>query len=268
MDRAIPFLQVDAFASRPFEGNPAAVVLLDEPAPDAWMQSVAAEMNLSETAFVHPAGDGAWRLRWFTPTTEVKLCGHATLASAHALWEWGKLRADEAACFDTLSGRLECRRRGDDIAMDFPAIPVERATPSTGLRALFGGIHLMGAARSSMGWIAEVESESVLRALHPEMGLVVAAGPKDVGLIVTAPGGPGTDFCSRFFAPQSGVDEDPVTGSAHCALAVYWSSKTGRTRMTGFQASRRGGRVGMLLHGERVELAGQAVTMLEGQLRA
>ena len=268
MDRAIPFLQVDAFASRAFEGNPAAVVRLAEAADDDWMHSVAAEMNLSETAFVHAAGDGEWRLRWFAPTKEVKLCGHATLASAHALWERGELRADEPARFDTLSGRLECRRRGEDIAMDFPAIPVERSVPSTELRALLGDIHLMGAARSSMGWIAEVESESVLRALRPGMSLVVAAGPGDVGLIVTAPGGPGTDFCSRFFAPQSGVDEDPVTGSAHCALAVYWSSKLGRMQMTGFQASRRGGRVGMLLQGARVELSGQAVTVLEGRLRA
>lgn len=256
---------VDAFTSVPFRGNPAAVCLPGRPVSEAWMQAVAAEMNLSETAFVVPVGE-AWSLRWFTPAAEVALCGHATLASAHVLWETGRLNRDNPALFDTRqSGRLVCRRgEAGWIRMDFPASPVESVSVPEGLeRAL--GAKAVWVGRSAYDYLVRVADESCVRGLRPDLAALAALPVR--GVIVTAaavPGGGGFDFVSRFFAPGVGVPEDPVTGSAHCALAPYWGAILGRTEMRGWQASARGGEVRVVWRGDRVELAGQAVTVSAG----
>lgn len=258
-----PVVQVDAFTDRPFAGNPAAVCILQGPADEGWMRNVAAEMNLSETAFLHPHADG-WSLRWFTPAVEVDLCGHATLASAHVLWEDGHLPADAEARFHTRSGVLACRRDGSWITMDFPAKPEQETAPPEGLtRAL--GVTPKYVGRSHFDLLVEVDSEDAVRALRPDLGLLASVDVR--GVIVTARAADGGyDFVSRFFAPRVGVDEDPVTGSAHCVLAPFWAGRLGRADLTGFQASRRGGIVRVRAAGDRVELAGQAVTMLRGEL--
>ena len=259
--------QVDAFSTRPFGGNPAAVCPLAEEPQAGWMQSVAAEMNLSETAFVWPRGEG-FGLRWFTPTVEVDLCGHATLASAHVLWTSGRLDPRRAARFDSRSGRLECRLLEDGrVEMDFPVEPPEACAAPDGLEQVLGCTpHWVG--RNRMDWLVELESEPMLRALAPSMDGVERLGLR--GMIVTARGGAGADhdFVSRFFAPQSGVPEDPVTGSAHCALAPYWVERIGHAPLTGFQASRRGGLVEVEPRDGRVLLRGHAVTVLQGELLA
>lgn len=258
-----PVVQVDAFTDRPFAGNPAAVCILQGPADEGWMRNVAAEMNLSETAFLHPRADG-WSLRWFTPAVEVDLCGHATLASAHVLWEDGHLPPDAEARFHTRSGVLACRREGSWITMDFPAKPERETAPPEGLeRAL--GVTPRYVGRSHFDLLVEVDSEDAVRALRPDLGLLASVEVR--GVIVTARAADGGyDFVSRFFAPRVGVDEDPVTGSAHCVLAPFWARCLGRAELTGFQASRRGGIVRVRVAGDRVELAGQAVTMLRGEL--
>jgi PhzF family phenazine biosynthesis protein len=258
-----PIVQVDAFADRPFAGNPAAVCIMDGPRDEGWMQDVAMEMNLSETAFLHPV-EGGWNLRWFTPAVEVALCGHATLASAHVLWQEGRLAAGEQARFHTLSGLLTADRDGDWITLDFPAKPEQAAPAPEGLeRAL--GVRPVYTGRSQFDWLVEVESEDVVRGLKPDLGLL--AGVDARGVIVTARGsGGGHDFVSRFFAPRAGVNEDPVTGSAHCVLAPFWARRLGRDALTGFQASRRGGIVKVRTAGDRVRLSGQAVTVLRGEL--
>ena len=258
-----PIVQVDAFTDRPFAGNPAAVCILDAPRDEQWMRDVAAEMNLSETAFLHREGDG-WSLRWFTPAVEVDLCGHATLASAHVLWQDGLLSPDQEARFHTRSGLLTAARQGDWISMDFPAKPEQEAPAPDGLeRAL--GVPPVYVGRSHFDWLVEVESESVVRALAPDLGLLASVDAR--GVIVTARGGDGTyDFVSRFFAPRVGVPEDPVTGSAHCVLAPFWARRLGRDALTGFQASRRGGVVKVRVVGDRVVLGGQAVTVMRGEL--
>ena len=256
-------VQVDAFADRPFAGNPAAVCVLDSPAADDWMQDVALEMNLSETAFLMPEDDG-YRLRWFTPIVEVDLCGHATLASAHVLWEDGHLPAHAPARFLTRSGPLSATRLDGWITLDFPAKLAEREVdPVPVAKAL--GVPVSAAWANRFDVLAEVESEAVVRSLSPDFGLVAAIPAR--GLIVTARAeSPGFDFVSRFFAPRSGVPEDPVTGSTHCFLGPYWAEKLGRSEMVGYQASRRGGVVRVRLDGDRVLLGGQAVTVLRGQL--
>jgi PhzF family phenazine biosynthesis protein len=258
-----PVIQVDAFTDRPFAGNPAAVCIMDAPADEGWMRSVASEMNLSETAFLHPYADG-WSLRWFTPEVEVDLCGHATLASAHVLWQGGRVPADAEARFHTRSGLLTCRRAGEWITMDFPAKPEQATDAPEGLeRAL--GVAPRYVGRSHFDLLVEVDSEDVVRALKPDFG--VLAGVEARGVIVTARAAdPRFDFMSRFFAPRVGVNEDPVTGSAHCVLAPFWAARLGRSEMTGFQASRRGGVVRVRAAGDRVELAGQAVTVMRGEL--
>lgn len=259
-----PIVQVDAFTDRPFAGNPAAVCVLAAPADEGWMRSVAAEMNLSETAFLHPEEDG-WRLRWFTPAVEVDLCGHATLAAAHVLWEEGRLAPAEAARFHTASGPLSAEREGGWIRMDFPALPETRAEVPAGLAEALGALPVY-VGRSRFDLLVEVESEAVLRALEPDfraLGRVEARG-----VICTARGEAGHDFVSRFFAPRVGIDEDPVTGSAHCVLAPYWAAKLGRSALAAFQASPRGGEVRVEARGARVTLAGQAVTVLRGELAA
>jgi predicted PhzF superfamily epimerase YddE/YHI9 len=258
-----PIVQVDAFTDRPFRGNPAAVCVLDGPRDEGWMQDVAREMNLSETAFLHRDGD-AFRLRWFTPAIEVDLCGHATLAAAHVLWGEGHLRPDEPARFDTRSGRLTAARRGEAIVMDFPAKPVERdAAPDVLAGAL--GAAIVAAAMNQFDALVEVESEEAVRALRPDFNRLAAVPVR--GVIVTSRATtPGFDFVSRFFAPNAGINEDPVTGSAHCFLGPYWRDKLGKDAFRAYQASPRGGEVGVRLLGDRVELEGRAVTVLRGEL--
>jgi PhzF family phenazine biosynthesis protein len=254
-------VQVDAFTAKPFAGNPAAVCVLAGPANEDWMRHVAAEMNLSETAFLHPE-DGCYRLRWLTPAVEVDLCGHATLASAHVLWEDNHIAPDAEARFHTRSGLLTCKRSGDWIEMDFPAKLAESAAaPSQLAEAL--GAELLYTGRNQFDYLVEVGNEATLRALTPNHHLLRQLPVR--GVIVTAKG-TDFDFVSRFFAPGSGVDEDPVTGSAHSALAPFWSKRLGKTEMVGFQASARGGLVKVRVEGDRVFLSGQAVTVLRGEL--
>jgi predicted PhzF superfamily epimerase YddE/YHI9 len=258
--------QVDAFTAEPFRGNPAAVCVLPAPREEAWMQALAREMNLSETAFLvrREAEPTAYDLRWFTPTVEVDLCGHATLASAHALWEESHLPGAETARFHTRSGLLTAERRGEWIWMDFPAAPpVAAEAPPELRRALSAEPRWVGASRFDT--LVEVESEQVLRALRPDISLLRRIPTR--GVIVTARADSAEhDFVSRFFAPNVGVDEDPVTGSAHCVLAPFWAERLGRAELTGYQASARGGVVRVQARGERVLLGGQAVTVLRGEL--
>jgi PhzF family phenazine biosynthesis protein len=258
-----PLYIVDAFTDRPFAGNPAAVCLPDAPPDAAWMQAVAGELNLSETAFLQPRADGDWDLRWFTPAVEVDLCGHATLASAHVLWR-ERRHADWPLRFHTRSGRLTATRRGQDITLDLPATaPLPVSAPAGLVAALHARPVWTG--RWADGHVAVLERAAQVRELTPDLVALTAAGIER--LIVTAPGDrPDQDFVSRFFAPGVGVPEDPVTGSAHCVLAPYWCERLGRTRLTGFQASRRGGLVGVELAGNRVRLTGQAVTVHSGVL--
>jgi PhzF family phenazine biosynthesis protein len=259
----IPLLQIDAFAHRPFEGNPAAVCLLDGPAEAAWMQRVAQEMNLSETAFVHRRGDG-YHLRWFTPVAEVALCGHATLATAHALWDTGRLPRREAARFHTLSGLLTATERDGWIELDFPALATAPAEAPVGL------LEALGAQASFVGrgpydLLIEVASAAEVRMLVPDFGALGRVNAR--GVIVTARSDePRFDFVSRFFAPTVGVNEDPVTGSAHAALGPYWASRTGKDEFLAYQASARGGVVRVRVAGARVHLAGRAVTVFRGEL--
>jgi predicted PhzF superfamily epimerase YddE/YHI9 len=253
----VPLFQVDAFTDKPFRGNPAAVCLLDAAAPDAWMQDVAAEMNLSETAFTWREGD-LWRLRWFTPCVEVDLCGHATLATAHVL----SARGVRDLRFLTRSGELRATRRDGRIELDFPALPVREAAAPEGLAEALGATPV-AVGESRFDCVAELGSEEVVRGLRPDFAALAALDAR--GVIVTSRGAR-FDFVSRCFYPQVGIDEDPVTGSAHCALAPYWAERLKRAEMTGFQASARGGVVRVRLAGDRVFLAGQAVTVLEGRL--
>lgn len=261
--RDIPCYQVDAFTDRAYAGNPAAVCLLER-APDAtWMQSVAAEMNLSETAFVAPR-EPDFALRWFTPTIEVELCGHATLAAAHVLWETGVVAPAEPIAFHSKSGVLRCMRNGDLIELDFPATPpVETAAPPGLLQAL--GVDASFIGKSQFDKFVVVDSEQKLRSLTPDFAALRKIPMR--GVIVTSTSDdPRFDFVSRYFAPGSGIDEDPVTGSAHCCLGPLWSGRLGKSEMLAYQASARGGIVRVRLSGDRVFLGGQAVTVLRGHL--
>lgn len=259
----IPVYQVDAFTDKPFKGNPAAVVLLEKPAEPSWMLSVAAEMNLSETAFVHPQGNG-FHLRWFTPKVEVDLCGHATLASAHVLWESGMVSPEKKITFFTLSGRLEVAKEKDSLQMDFPSTRVvagdlpEEVMAAVGIVPDFIGI-------SGEKWLMEFEDESVVRRLAPDFNVLRQF--KGRGMIATSMSErPGVDFVSRYFAPWIGVDEDPVTGSAHAILAPYWAAKLGKVYLTAQQVSARGGTLQLRISGERVYISGKAVTVIRGEL--
>lgn len=260
---------VDAFADRPFTGNPAAVCLLSTDADDAWLQAVAEEMHLSETAFLtrRPDGDG-FDLRWFTPTAEVDLCGHATLASAHVLWETGRLGAGETARFHSRSGLLTAGRDDDGwITMDFPAEPPAPSEPPPDLLELLPhSPRYLG--RNRLDYLALLADEEAVRRFEPDLqrlGRITARG-----LIVTARADEGRpyDFVSRYFAPQIGIPEDPVTGSTHCCLAPFWAERLGRSALTGYQASARGGTVRVEARGEHVLLAGHAVTVVRGELAA
>jgi PhzF family phenazine biosynthesis protein len=259
----IPFFQVDAFTAKPFTGNPAAVCLLEKEAEADWMQSVAGEMNLSETAFVVPRDDG-FGLRWFTPVSEVDLCGHATLASAHVIWETGRLAEADTARFHTRSGLLTAERVGDWIKLDFPATPAEPIEAPAGLSDLLGSVPKF-VGRSRFDLLLELTDAEELRDLNPDFAGLSSLPVR--GLIVTAKSDvPDFDFLSRFFAPEAGINEDPVTGSAHCALAPFWAERLGKNEMTAFQASARGGVVKVRSAGDRVLLRGKAVTVLRGEL--
>lgn len=258
----IKITQVDAFTNRAFAGNPAAVCLLPAPRSESWMQNVAREMNLSETAFLVQQDDG-FNLRWFTPAVEVELCGHATLASAHVLWEEKHLRPDEPARFYTRSGLLTAERSGDWIELNFPAKREEPTTPPADLeRAL--GVHAKYVGRNQFDYLVEVESEDLVRNMRPDFTLLRSIPVR--GVIVTSRAqSPEFDFVSRFFAPSSGIDEDPVTGSAHCCLGPFWKTHLHKDEFVAYQASARGGMVRLRLQGDRVILGGQAVTVLRGE---
>lgn len=261
----ITCLQIDAFTDRPFAGNPAAVCLLEQERDAAWMQAVAAEMNLSETAFVRPLSNG-FELRWFTPTIEVDLCGHATLAAAHALWSENIVASGSAIRFLSKSGELTCVQRDDLIELDFPATPIEPAEHSDSVCDALGCDSIFQGA-SKFDRLVLVGSEQVLRSIRPDFARLRDLPSR--GVIVTSmSNNPRFDFVSRFFAPNAGVDEDPVTGSAHCALGPFWSERLGKTEMTAFQASARGGIVRVRIAADRVFLAGHAITVLNGKLQS
>lgn len=263
-----PVIQVDAFTSQPFAGNPAAVCVLAKPRDEQWMRRVASEMNLSETAFAlrHPS-EPEWLLRWFTPVAEVDLCGHATLATAHVLFEDGHATRDEAVHFSTRSGRLSVRSSGGWIEMDFPALPPQPTAAAPGLLEALGldaGAPVF-VGRNDSDWIVAVPEPSRVRDLAPDLLRLAAIDAR--GVIVTAPSDdPRYDFVSRFFAPAVGVPEDPVTGSAHCCLAPFWAERLNRNELVGYQASARGGEIRVRHEGSRVMLTGQAVTVMRGEL--
>lgn len=259
----VPLIQVDAFTDTPFAGNPAAVCLLEQERDAAWMRAVAEEMNLSETAFVRRVA-GGFELRWFTPAMEVDLCGHATLASAHAMWTEGVVSPDQPIRFHTRSGVLAATRRGAFIELDFPATPATECDAPPGLLAALD-IAPSFVGKTKFDAFLVVDSEEVVRSIRPDFARLARIPTR--GVIVTSRGdGAQFDFVSRFFAPAAGIDEDPVTGSAHCCLGPYWGERLGKTEMTGSQVSPRGGMVRVELKGERVVLAGQAVTVFKGEL--
>lgn len=261
---ALKITQVDAFTDKPFAGNPAAVCILPAPADAEWMQQVAMEMNLSETAFLVKEEDG-YNLRWFTPAIEVELCGHATIASSHVLWEEGHLKPDEQARFSTRSGRLTADRSGDWIELDFPAVYEEESSVPEGLVEALGAEPIYVGRHRAMDYIVEMDSEETVRSLKPNFSLLKQIETR--GVIVTARGASTDfDFVSRFFGPKAGIDEDPVTGSAHCCLGPYWQKRLGKDAFTAFQASARGGIVRVRIAGDRILLGGQAVTVMRGEL--
>ena len=259
----IPFLLVDAFTDRPFAGNPAVVCLLSAWKDNRWLQAVAAEMNQSETAFVVKDGDG-FGLRWFTPTVEVDLCSHATLASAHVLWQQGIAGADDEISFSTRSGVLKAIRRGGDIELDFPAEPEVPIEPPTNLLAALG-VTAKYVGKNRFDYLVEVESEAILRGMSPDFKLLSSVPCR--GVIVTCRSSdPKFDFVSRFFAPAAGIDEDPVTGSAHCCLGEFWKKRLGKDEFLAYQASARGGEVKVRVVEKRAFLGGKAVTVARGEL--
>jgi PhzF family phenazine biosynthesis protein len=254
---------VDAFANKPFSGNPAAVCLLERDGQAGWMQSVAMEMNLSETAFLLPIGENAWRLRWFTPLTEVDLCGHATLAAAHVLWHECGQSADRLE-FQTHSGLLIASRAGDKIGLDFPA-DMPRILPASEQINKALGVEPLHIYRGREDLLVLIERAEDLYRLDPDMEQLSQINVR--GVIVTANSERAEyDFISRFFAPSVGVPEDPVTGAAHCALGPFWGERLGKSVVKGFQASKRGGGIEVELMNERVKLIGSAITILKGEL--
>lgn len=258
-----PLFQVDAFTDKPFSGNPAAVVLLAEDAPDEWMLKVAQEMNLSETAFVYPKGE-VFSLRWFTPGTEVELCGHATLSAAHILWETGTVPAGQTIRFTTRSGLLGARRVEGVIELDFPAGDLVPGSLPAGVIAAVGGKPVYSAI-SGEKWLLEYRTEQEVRSLTPDFSAMTRIQGR--GLIVTSHADQtGVDFVSRYFAPWIGINEDPVTGSAHTILAPYWGKKLGKVEMTARQVSARGGELTVHLAADRVYIGGKAITVVKGSL--
>jgi PhzF family phenazine biosynthesis protein len=261
---SLPFVQVDAFTSRAFSGNPAVVIVLPAPRDDRWMQHVAQEMNLSETAFLTRRPDGSYDLRWFTPSIEVALCGHATLASAHALWESGQVAPGATAEFHTRSGRLTAVRDGQWIEMNFPATLEEASDPPPGLGEALGVVPKY-IGRTKFDYLVEVNDEAAVCGAKPDFGKLAALPVRGV-MITSAASTPDVDFVSRFFAPGSGINEDPVTGSAHCCLTPFWSRRLHKTSLVARQLSSRGGELRLRLDGDRVRLGGQAVTVMRGDV--
>jgi PhzF family phenazine biosynthesis protein len=264
----IPIFTVDAFTDKPFSGNPAGVCVLDSPLEEKLMQNIAFEMNLSETAFLNKKNDGAYSLRWFTPVVEVDLCGHATLASSHILWETGKVKKSSGIEFNTKSGILKAGFNNGGNELDFPLIeskPID--IPKGIVKAI--GVEPVNLFRTQWNYIAELDSEKTVRSVKPDFDLLRAL--EAWGTIITSRASKelaanGYDFVSRFFAPAKGVKEDPVTGSAHCALAPYWMNRLGKNIFKAYQASERGGTVGVRVDGDRVFLSGSAVTVLSGTM--
>lgn len=255
--------QVDAFTAERFKGNPAAVCILAKPADEAWMQDVALEMNLSETAFLYPTEDG-FSLRWFTPLAEVDLCGHATLASAHILFETGVLAPHEQARFHTRSGLLTASLNGSQIELDFPATPPEPADPPPGLAEALDVVPIYS-GKTRFDHFLELRSEEEVRGVAPDFGRLKSLTVRGV-MITSRSSSEDHDFVSRFFAPAVGVDEDPVTGSAHCCLGPFWAERLGKSELSAYQASARGGQIQVRIAGDRVHLAGNAVTVLRAEL--
>ncbi|PUZ26991.1 phenazine biosynthesis protein PhzF family [Chitinophaga costaii] len=257
-----PIYQVDAFTSTPLRGNPAAVCLLTTPLPDITLQAIAAENNLAETAFLVPQAHG-YHLRWFTPTAEVPLCGHATLASAHVLWETGRAALPDAIHFHTLSGTLLASRDADGaITLDFPVSPGKAVELPSAIQQAIPA-RIVHASSHGDRYVLELENAEAVETLQPDFTVIKATG----GVVITARGKTGTpyDFISRFFASHIGIDEDPVTGSAHCCLAAYWAPLLGKKDFRAYQASARGGEMRVQLVGDRVLMTGNAVTVLKGE---
>ena len=269
---SLPVFQIDAFAERPFTGNPAAVVILAATRQSHWMQSVAAEMNLAETAFVRELSSNRFELRWFTPLTEVDLCGHATLAATHALWESGTVQNRSDICFESRSGELNVKSLGTSIELNFPLTPADECAAPDGL---LESLHVDGhtipvtyVGRSKFDYLIELPKSQHVQHLQPDFPKLKQVDVR--GTIVTslAPAESGFDFVSRYFAPAAGIDEDPVTGSAHCCLADHWGQRLGKSELVGYQASTRGGTVEMEIVADRILLRGQAVTIFRGTLEA
>jgi PhzF family phenazine biosynthesis protein len=264
----LQLFQVDAFTHELFKGNPAAVCLLAQPMPETWMLALAQEMNLSETAFVLPQ-DGGFSLRWFTPKVEVNLCGHATLASAHVLFENGLVPEGEPARFFTRSGELLARRIPDGIELDFPAQPPQPTPPPPqAFWEALGVSQPLNVVSFGNKYLIEVASETEVRALQPDFAAMLRATDYEACVTARADAASGYDFVSRFFAPIMGINEDPVTGSAHTMLGPYWAAKLGKTDLRTYQASARGGSLGVRVTPQRVYLSGQAVTVFKGKLAA
>ena len=263
----VTILQVDAFTDQPFGGNPAAVCVLSTPASETWMRAVAAEMNLSETAFLHPVEDG-YQLRWFTPTAEVELCGHATLASAHVLWSEGILSPEQTARFHTKSGLLTATQNGEWITLN---LPIQSVGPVTAPPELLKGLRGLQPETVTYGgsaetnYLVELPSEDYVRSLQPDFAMMRLLPAH--GVIVTAHSEePNVDFVSRYFAPAIGIDEDPVTGSAHCSLVPFWEDRLGKSDFVAKQVSQRGGILKVQRAGDRVLISGQALTVMKGTL--
>ena len=257
--------QVDAFTNIPFAGNPAAVCVLPTPQDERWMQNIAQEMNLSETAFLVRQDDG-FNLRWFTPTVEVPLCGHATLASAHVLWSEGHFSPDEVARFYTKSGVLIAKLQGEWIELDFPVNHSQATVAPPELKQALG-VPYKSVLQNSLGYLVELESEELVRQIQPNFQLLKTLPISDIIVTSLTDSDSQYDFVSRFFAPGLGINEDPVTGAAHCCLASFWRDRLHKNEFLAYQASSRGGVVKVYYDGsDRVFLAGQAVTVLRGEL--
>ncbi|PHS03152.1 MAG: oxidoreductase [Blastopirellula sp.] len=260
---SIPLYQVDSFTHRPFTGNPAAVCMLQQPADALWMQQVAAEMNLAETAFVYPVED-RFHLQWFTPVVEVDLCGHATLAAAHILWQQNLVPAGTPITFESRSGLLLAEQIDDRIRLNFPIDAAKEFAAVSGLLESLG-ITPIFVGRNRDDFLIEVATADELHSIKPDfraLGKVRARGV----IVTCVSDDPKYDFLSRFFGPASGIDEDPVTGSAHCTLGEYWSNKLNKTKLSAYQASARGGEVQVEIEEDRALISGQAVTVFEGTL--
>ena len=262
--KAIPIFTVDAFTDIPYSGNPNGVCILDKIMPDKWMQNVAEELKLSDTAFLLKKGHAEYDLRWFTPELEVDLCGSATLASAHILWELGIIEKDESIVFNTKSGILSAESVVDGIILDFPIVETPAIKPPDGLLKALNLDEGLPAFDGNSYTLVEIDSAEKLLAVAPDFGALKKVDT--LGVIVTAKGSGDVDFVSRFFAPAAGFDEDPVTGSAHTRLANYWSRKLGKTKMRAKQLSRRGGSLMVEVFGDRVKITGKAVTVIKGEL--